>query len=479
MKLLKKCLVFFLTFVLVFGLAACAKNTKTTEYPADVYDGGHGGISYYATDASKAGSDAPEAEYGWVPDSGETPAPGKTSELDSEYRQSIRSGQITAAAWNENVNYDFWRSLFKKGQTEEENGKFVYIYEGDRWGFDSTNRVKVTVKVGETPVAGANVICLDNEGKARFAAVTGSDGVAYLFPEISSGTIKIASGEYTAELSFEAATCELEATLEGAEAKQETIKLMFLIDATGSMWDEIDYLITEIENVIKRAAAINGGVRIDLALLFYTDECEGDRLFTYYDFVNVNDPAEMALQLENLKKESNRANGGDEPEAADEALALAMEKNWGDENSTKIIFHLLDAPPHSDSYNPQKGYEKRFENAVRLAAEKGIRICPILCSGANELCEYLVRQEAIYTGGTFIFVTNHSGIGNAHLDPDIPDAVVEKLNDLMVRLIDGYYTGSFAEPVEWDADQKQQGQQTQEPTLDNTLEPDFVDETNP
>ena len=60
-----------------------------------------------------------------------------------------------------------------------------------------------------------------------------------------------------------------------------------------------------------------------------------------------------------------------------------------------------------------------------------------------------MRQEAIYTGGTFIFVTDDSGIGGQHLDPDIPDAVVERLNDLMVRIVDGYHTGTFAEPVAW------------------------------
>ena len=83
------------------------------------------------------------------------------------------------------------------------------------------------------------------------------------------------------------------------------------------------------------------------------------------------------------------------------------------------------------------------------AAEKGIRVCPVLCSGADYLTEYVMRQAAIYTGGTFVFVTDDSGIGNSHHDPNLPNVTVEALNSLMVRLINGYHSGEFAEPIDW------------------------------
>ncbi|MBQ7173103.1 MAG: VWA domain-containing protein [Clostridia bacterium] len=482
--MMKRVMAILLTICFVFGIAACANiqgkddsYSNGGEYPAaevapSKSDGYGSSYSYHST---KEGT-LRDGDYGTDFAGGVAGEPSDMPGEWTEYEQiNPRAGLITASAWNENVNYDFWRSLFKKGQSKEENGKFVYFYEGDRWGFDSTNRVKVTVKVGETPVAGAKVVCLDNEGEARFAAVTGSDGVAYLFPEISEGRIKITSGDAETELSFDAPTCELVAGLNTAEAKKEVIKMMLLIDATGSMGDELNYLRAELLDVIERVATKNDGVRIDLAILFYRDDYDEEK-FAYYDFVNVTDQAGLEKQIANLKDPKNDANGGDDiPEAVDEALQMAVEKDWGDDTSTKIVFHLLDAPPHTDEYNPQRGYEKRFENAVRLAAEKGIRLCPILCSGADELCEYLVRQEAIYTGGTFIFVTDDSGIGGEHLDPDIPDAVVENLNDLMVRLINGYYTGTFAEPVEWNPGEQPQQRQEEEPLID-TLEPDFVEE---
>lgn len=63
-----------------------------------------------------------------------------------------------------------------------------------------------------------------------------------------------------------------------------------------------------------------------------------------------------------------------------------------------------------------------------------------------------MREAAIYTGGTFIFITDDSGIGGSHHDPELPNATVELLNSLMVRLANGYHTGVFTEPVYWKDD---------------------------
>jgi hypothetical protein len=63
-----------------------------------------------------------------------------------------------------------------------------------------------------------------------------------------------------------------------------------------------------------------------------------------------------------------------------------------------------------------------------------------------------MRQAAIYTGGTFIFVTDDSGIGETHHDPEIPNVTVELLNTMLVRLIKGYHTGEFEDPIFWKDD---------------------------
>lgn len=367
---------------------------------------------------------------------------GASSSTDSDSVVQRPAGLLTACAWNDNDQYDKWTELFLQGKTE--NGKFVEYIGKNSWGFNSLQRIKVTVNGGEEnlPAAGVEVVCKDTEGKTCFAAVTDANGVAYLFTELKEGTVAVTAGESTVEENFSANTRELALHLDRTEEKPNRIELMFVVDVTGSMGDELDYLKNEIADVVGRVVTANDGVQISLALLFYRDHSDKET-FRYYDFTNVNDPVGLQTQQEAIDVQS-ATGGGDWPEAVDEALQMAVEKQWGSDASTKIIFQVLDAPPHSGAQ-----YQTTYHGAVMTAAKKGIRICPVICSGADVELEYLVRQAAIYTAGTFVYLTDDSGIGNEHYDPGLENVTVEALNSLMVRLINGYHSGTFADPVDW------------------------------
>ena len=97
------------------------------------------------------------------------------------------------------------------------------------------------------------------------------------------------------------------------------------------------------------------------------------------------------------------------------------------------MFMILDAPPHHD---PQK--LKSIQRAVRAASEKGIALIPVVASGINKETEFLMRFMAMRTNGTYVFLTDHSGIGNPHLKPTVGQYNVEYLNTLMLRLIRKY-----------------------------------------
>ena len=452
-KLLKKSFVLFLALCTIFALAACgmakkneaARDDSTSPMsPSEDYSiaGAYDAMiskEAYGVDGGAVAEAAPSAgEPGGYPSDGDEEKPVEPKS----------AGLITASAWNENDNYEFWLGLFIEGQSAEENGKFLDFYKNHNWGFDSTKRVKVSVKEGDEAVRGAAVACYDENGKLTFAARTDANGVAYLFPQTTTGKIFVKSGENSANAEFDRDNREIEVVLDGSEAVENLIQIMLVVDITGSMGDELSYLQAELADVVERIVATNPNTKIELALLFYGDDVDKDLKLTYHDFINVNDAEGIQVQVDNILSQK-LAWGGDPPEAVDEALELAMEKSWNDSAATKIIFHLLDAPHHSNDYDPQRRYEERYTAAVEKAASMGVRICPVICSGADKVCEYVVRQASIYTGGTTIFVTSHSGIGGDHLDPEIPDLVVEKLNDLMVRLVNGYHTGVFAEPVRW------------------------------
>ena len=50
----------------------------------------------------------------------------------------------------------------------------------------------------------------------------------------------------------------------------------------------------------------------------------------------------------------------------------------------------------------------------------------------------MLRFFAVATGGTYVFLTDDSGVGLPHLEPIIGDYDVELLHDIIVRIIKSY-----------------------------------------
>ncbi len=65
----------------------------------------------------------------------------------------------------------------------------------------------------------------------------------------------------------------------------------------------------------------------------------------------------------------------------------------------------------------------------------GVRIIPVASSGVNKDTEYLLRTLAVTTGGSYVFLTDDSGIGNEHIKPDTGAYDVKLLNELLVEVI--------------------------------------------
>ena len=211
---------------------------------------------------------------------------------------------------------------------------------------------------------------------------------------------------------------------------------MFVIDATGSMMDEMNYLKAEIDNVISSVKEKYSDANISLAIMVYRDE--GDEYVTKYsDFTT-----DIEAQRKFLKKQKADG-GGDIPEAVEVALNEAINKKWS-EKSTKLLFHVADAPSHDEGVF-------KWNLAALKAAEKGIKIISIASSGIDKKTEYFFRSQSLLTAGQYVYLTDDSGIGGAHLDASTSEKlVVEYLNACMSRLISGYYSGVFEEPVPFD-----------------------------
>jgi len=65
----------------------------------------------------------------------------------------------------------------------------------------------------------------------------------------------------------------------------------------------------------------------------------------------------------------------------------------------------------------------------------------VASSGVGPLAELTMRQTAQLTAGRYLFLTDDSGIGDAHAEPTVPCYFVRLLADSVLRVIDAEMTG--------------------------------------
>lgn len=331
-------------------------------------------------------------------------------------------GVLTAGEWNDLNNWDFWNNLL---------GNQEYYEDVNKWNLKEIKRYSfVVADKNESLVANAKISLLSNQVEV-WKTKTDNKGKATLWSDLELDGL-------TARIEFEETEEIIIDVIEYAEGinkvylnktidNKKIIDIYFAVDATGSMGDEINYLKTELNNVIERIKQNNPLLEMRFGSVFYRDE--GDE-YVSRPFNFTTDEASLISFISNQSADG----GGDFPEAVHTALDIAITQNsWNDNASARIMFLLLDAPPHYT----QEVISSLEINLIK-AAEKGIKIIPITASGIDKATEYLMRSFAILTNGTYVFITDDSGVGNEHMEPTIGEFEVEKLNDLMVRLVGEY-----------------------------------------
>ena len=180
-------------------------------------------------------------------------------------------------------------------------------------------------------------------------------------------------------------------------------------------------------DILERAAPTQSDVNLRTFALFYRDK--GDNYVT-----KVSDFSTKASTTIEFIKKQNAGGGGDYPEAVHTALETGLQKlSWSETPCTKLAFMLLDAPAHHED-----AIIKSLQKSVESYAAQGIKLIPVAASGVDKNTEFMLRFFSIPTGGTYVFITNDSGVGNDHIAATVGEYQVEHLNDLMVRLINKY-----------------------------------------
>lgn len=346
------------------------------------------------------------------------------------------AGLVTAGEWNDLQEWAFWTSLFRRQPADASDDTSLWSSYANAWHTSTLERIPVVVSSGGKPASDILVELQSSAGAVLWTGRTNQKGEVSVFSNVfTSGETPANVVAYQGRERVEAPVqrrndSPIALSLRTATAPATNLDVMFMVDTTGSMGDELEYLKKELENVIERVGTQLGRAHhLRLSVNFYRDH--GDEyLVRANPFDTDIQPALQALARERAD------GGGDTPEAVDMAMHNAiLEHAWSDDARARLLFLVLDAPPHLND-----DARARLETAVRAAAEKGIRVIPVMGSGYDKETEFLTRSYAILTGGTFVFLTDHSGIGGAHMAPTIGEYGVELMNDLLVRVIVHYAT---------------------------------------
>lgn len=350
--------------------------------------------------------------------------------------RQVKAGILTAGEINDFGKWKLWPDVAQKDLSE---------WRG-HWRISPLERYAAQLVTEEGfPVVGATVLLKDSRDSVLWRAQSDNTGNCELWNNLFAGSeaAKVASLQALVDgKSYTTARPTIFA--EGINTIRVkapcrapvVVDVAFVVDATGSMGDEIQYLQAELGAVIGSVKDSLAASTVNLGSVFYRDA--GDEYVTRTSALSAN-----IQQTVDFIRRQEADGGGDTPEAVDAALAVAVnELGWSPQAKARLLFLILDAPPHE---NPQ--VLASLQASIRAAAAKGIRVIPIAASGIDKSTEYLMRSIALATNGTYVVLTDDSGVGGPHLKPTTDKFEVELLNSLLVKLIVRYaYTASCQAP---------------------------------
>lgn len=345
-------------------------------------------------------------------------------------RPEARSGILTAGEVNDFAKWDLWTDLTETTLAQMRR----------TWAMAPQGRYAFHLQdVHGLPIADAVVRLEQADGTVLFRSRTDNTGKAELWASLDT-TRNLPAGPFALVVSHGGLTQRLDDVqpfqhgvnrmiLDVPCGPSNNVDVAFVVDATGSMQDELDFLQAELNEIIYRSKKIGNQLNFRFANVFYRDVGPNEEYLTRtMPFTRVLSKGVNFISAQQAD------GGGDTPEAVEVALDSAINHlQWSTEARVRIIFLVLDAGPHN---TPQ--VRQRMRELVREASAKGIRIVTVAASGIDKATEYLLRSVALGTNGTYTFLTNHSGVGLPHIEPTTDHYGVESLSGLLARILKSY-----------------------------------------
>lgn len=356
-----------------------------------------------------------------------SPRPEATPTPDIPQEDELAAGVI-----DDNVSFDAYLDYLKGW----DDGEVIPVDVSIR------KRFKV-IDSAENPIHAAKIeIHRSREGGTPIATLrTHADGSALFFPAafnldltqthfaIYDDGVDLWIQEFQPLGNETTQIIQRETAQQAAHEAALKLDILLLLDATGSMGDEIQQLKDNIRRIAQHTIDSPANPFLRFGLVSYRD-IEDEYVTRLEDF-----SADYPLFEERLRA-VKALGGGDYPEDLNQGLHDAVHRlNW-DSEAIQLIFLVADAPPHLNYSD-----DNLYVASAFTANERGIKIYPIASSGLDQQGEYIFRQLAQLTDSKFIFLVddaegNAQSGGEAETGFAVSDFTVGALDDIVIEIIE-------------------------------------------
>ncbi len=281
---------------------------------------------------------------------------------------------------------------------------FLSKYGGEVTSYPLNIQERIIIRVldpAKKPVANALVEINVKNNNLCFGR-TYADGTFMFYPsehdaKYTSYTAAVTTGQKKKEITIErAGKREIVIAVDAPRPVQRNVPLdiVFVMDTTGSMGEEIARLKDTIEIIKLNLTALPAKPLVRFGMVLYKDKDEEEYRTQVIPLTDNMD----AFKRELDKIEAS--GGGDEPEDLQGALQDLIGKIKWNTEGIRLSFIITDAPPHLDY-----GQQYTYASAARDARAGGIKIFSVGTGGLPLMGEYILRQVSQYTYAKYIFLT--------------------------------------------------------------------------
>ena len=189
------------------------------------------------------------------------------------------------------------------------------------------------------------------------------------------------------------------------------IDIVYLIDTTGSMRDEVKTASNLVIQNMVNLEKLHPDIDFKFGLIYYNDPVDVSTDF--------NDYLQLTKDINKIRNFCDKwktQDGGDTAEDWAGGYKIALYYIYW-RNGKKIIVHICDAPAHGEKYSKKEGdnhkdkiYENELDNLMKNCAEKNIEIVGMYRNIAAKECFLECKKIYNFNGGISFVLQEYDSI---------------------------------------------------------------------